>query len=158
MDDHGALRRRTLVVIALIGAGLTELTLTLLERGDLPTGQPSWVLGLLLVAVAGGLGFAGRRIRATRRGDAARPVPPIAAYRILLFAQACALAGALAVGAYTMFVLRGLPDLDAASVQAEVVAAVVSAIGGAALVGAGLWVQSVCRIDPPDDPGEESPA
>lgn len=155
MDERGGLRARTLLTVALVAAALTNAGLTLWARAQGSTPPPSWAAGLLLGAFAAALVVAGRRIRATRRGTAPRPVHPIAAYRVLLLSQASALTGALVVGAYAVVCARTLPDLAAASARVDLVSGVVTVLGGAALVAAGLWVQRVCRIDPPEgDPSE----
>lgn len=113
--------------------------------GVLP--EPSWLTALVVGALAGGLVYVGRRIAATRAGTARRPIHPIGVYRMLVVAQAAALTGAVLVGAYLALAGVFLPDVDFPSVRTRVIVSVVLAASGASLVGAGLWVQRVCRID-----------
>ncbi|MDO5710166.1 MAG: DUF3180 domain-containing protein, partial [Micrococcales bacterium] len=104
---------------------------------------------VLPLALGAGLVVAGRRVRATVRGVARRPVAVLAAYRTLRLAQACALAGAVSAGGYLAYVVVAWPDIDAASVRADAITAAVMTVSGVLLALAGLWVQGMCRIDPP---------
>lgn len=124
-----------------------------LSAGALP--RPSWASVLLLFFMAAGVVFAGLPIRRALRGTAGRRLNPLRAFRTLVLAQACALTGALVAGWYLAQVLVLWPDTDAGSVRGTALLSGVLALSGAALVGVGMWVQSVCRLDPPpDDPDD----
>lgn len=150
LQEHGV-RLRDAATVGVAGLALGYPLLALWYRREAMLPPVSWVVSLFLLAGAVGLVFAGRRVRATVRRTAKQPVEPLVAYRILRFAQACALTGAGVAGAYLSFVLVALPDADAASVRRAAIAAAVVALSGIVLAATGLWAQSMCRIDPDDD-------
>lgn len=143
------MRRRDALTVGVSGLCLAYALLMVWRRGSSLLPPVTWVVAPILLVCAAGLVAAGRAVRATVRGTAKRPVEPLVAYRLLRLAQACALAGAAAAGAYLALVLAALPDIDAPSVRGAALAAGAIALAAAALGGIGLWVQSMCRIDPP---------
>lgn len=125
------------------------------REGGLP--PMSWPAALLVAIGAGALAVAGRSVRQTVAGRARRPLPALVAYRVLRLAQACMLAGAASVGVYLGYAAVAARDIDIPSVREGVIGALLLALAGALLSGAGAWVQAQCRIDPPhDDPSDES--
>lgn len=165
VQTHG-LRLRDVLTVGIAAGGLAYVALTWWFRREATLPPVSWLVAPFLLASAMALVAAGRAVRATVRAgrtggtgrtDGAdrpparaprRPVDPLTAYRILRLAQACALTGALVAGAYVAFAIVALPDADAASVRAAALTGVAVALSGAVLAGAGLWVQSMCRLDP----------
>lgn len=159
VQTHGV-RLRDVATVGVAGLALCFPLLVWWYRRGAVLPPVSWVVSLFLLAGALGLVFAGRRVRATVRATARQPVEPLVAYRILRFAQACALTGAGVAGAYLAVVLVALPDADAASVRNAALAAGVNALFGVVLAVTGLWSQYMCRIDPDDekrggDPGRD---
>ena len=154
LREHGV-RVRDVLTAAVAAAAIAYLALTWSFRRDATLPPVSWAVALVLIVVCVGLALAGRRVRATVRQTARRPLEPLAAYRVLRLAQACALTGGLVAGGYLAYAAVALPDIDASSVRAAALSALAVAASGGALCAVGLWVQSMCRIDPPDDVADE---
>lgn len=154
LSEHG-LRARDVGTVGVGAAALAYVVLSWWFRRGATLPPVTWLVAPVLLVAACALVIAGRSVRATIRGTAKRPVEPLAAYRILRLAQACALTGALVTGAYLAYAGVALPDVDAASVRSAVASAVGVAISGLVLAGAGLWVQAMCRIDRPRSDGRE---
>lgn len=150
LQTHGV-RLRDVATVGVAGLTLCYPLLALWYRREAVLPPVSWVVSLFVLAGAVGVVSAGRRVRATVRQTAKQPVEPLVAFRILRFAQACALTGAGVAGGYLALVLVALPDSDAASVRGAVIAAGAVAVSGIVLAAMGLWAQSMCRIDPDDD-------
>jgi hypothetical protein len=92
-----------------------------------------------------------RRPPADRTAAPARPVEPMLVARLAVLAQGSAYVGAAFVGLWLGVLLHVAPAL--ARLQAargDAVAAGVGVVCAAGLVGAALWLESVCRV-PPDD-------
>lgn len=155
MVSGKGLRLRVVLVVGLVTAGVGYLLLRWwhLQGGVLPA--PSWVSVGLLVLMAFGILFAGWPIRRALRGRATRRLDPLRAFRVLVLAQAAALTGVLVAGWYLAHVLVMLPDADAASVRTGALLSAAAALAGVLLSAFGLWVQSMCRIDPPADSPDE---
>lgn len=149
------LRIRHVVLVAgvTLGVGYLGLRWWTRQSGALP--GPSWASVVLLFFMAAGVLFAGLPVRRALRGTATRRLNPLRAFRTLVLAQACALTGALVGGWYLAQVLVLWPDTDAASVRSLALSSAVLAGAGVALVAVGLWVQSMCRVDPPEDEPED---
>ncbi len=146
-DRRGGLRRRDVLTVGIAAGCLAYVLLSWYFRRQAMLPPVTWTAAVVLFALGCGLVAGGRVVRATIRGTARRPVDPLVAYRILRLAQACALAGAVTAGGYLAYVVVAWPDVDAGSVRADAVTAAVMAICGGLLCAAGLWVQSMCRID-----------
>jgi len=145
--EHGV-RGRDVLTVGIAAAALAYALLMLWLRGSSSLPLVTWAVAPVLLAAALALVLTGRAVRATVRGTAKRPVEPLAAYRVLRMAQACALAGAAVAGVYLAFVVAALPDVDAFSVRMAAMSAGAIALAGGVLSGAGLWTQSMCRLDP----------
>ena len=153
-------RRPGLSVVAVLTVGAVAVLVSYgalswwyRTTGDLP--EVSWLVAVAIVALSVLLVVAGRPIRAAVEGTGRTLIDPIGAYRTLRAAQAAALTGAGIVGFYGAYAAVLVPDIDARSVAGAVAVAAVIALSGLVLAGAGLWVQRMCRIDPPDDPPPE---
>lgn len=148
---RGGLRRRDLFTVAIAVGCLVYVVLSWVFRRSAELPPVTWPAAIVPVGLAVGLVLAGRRVRATVRGVAKRPVEALAAFRTLRLAQACALGGAATAGGYLAYTALAWPDIDAASVRSAAITALVMAASGAVLALSGLWVESMCRIDPPRD-------
>lgn len=112
-----------------------------------------WIAGALLVAMAVIVVVAGSRMWRMRRGRT--HVEPVVAARLLGLAQASALTGAITGGFYLGQALTLLPDYDFAGRGLLAAQLGFAGLGGLLMAGAGLLVQSWCRIDD-DEESEES--
>lgn len=141
---------RLTVMLGLVSTALTYLVFRILtgQGGSLP--QASWGALIVLVFMACGVFFAGLPIRRFLHGRATKPLNPIRAMRTLVLAQASALTGALVTGWYAGQALVLLPDFDVPSQRSLVFTLVGLAAGGVLMVVAGLTVQAMCRVDPPE--------
>ena len=122
LREHGV-RVRDVLTAAVAAAAIAYLALTWSFRRDATLPPVSWAVALVLIVVCVGLALAGRRVRATVRQTARRPLEPLAAYRVLRLAQACALTGGLVAGGYLAYAAVALPDIDASSVRAAALSA-----------------------------------
>ena len=150
-DRRGGLRRRDLVTVAIAVGCLAYVVLSWIFRRSAALPPVTWPAAIVPLGLALCLVLAGRRVRATVRGVAKKPIEALAAFRTLRLAQACALAGAATAGGYVAYAAMAWPDIDAASVRAAAITALVMAGSGVVLTLSGLWVESMCRIDPPRD-------
>lgn len=150
-DEEGGLRRRTLLTVGVAVGCLVYVVLSWTFRRSAALPPVTAAAAIVPLGMALGLVLAGRRVRATVRGVARRPIEALAAYRTLRLGQACALAGAATAGGYLAYVVMAWPDVDAASVRSAAIAAGIIAGSGLVLMGSGLWVEAMCRIDPPAD-------
>jgi hypothetical protein len=154
--------RRDLLVLA-AGLALAAWLVVRASYGALPALR-WWLpvpLGVLAVAEFLGARTLRARLAAQRdrrppgeRGTApVRPVEPMLVARLAVLAQASAYVGAAFAGIWAgvlLYVVPAVPRLQAAA--ADTVAGVVGVVCSAAVVGAALWLESVCRIPPsPDD-------
>jgi hypothetical protein len=147
------LRLKVLVLVAVVTFGLGYLAQRwwAIRGGGL---VPSSPMSLVLLGFMGaGVFAAGLPIRRMQRDRTRPPVNPLRALRTLVLAQACALTGALVAGWYAAQAALLAPDADASSVRERLILAGLLALAGVGLAAIGLWVQSVCRIDPPDADG-----
>jgi hypothetical protein len=83
-------------------------------------------------------------------------MPPLLALRTAALALSVSRAGAFIGGFYLGVAVALSPSWDIPYVRGLIVAAVVTAVGSALLVAAGLWLERICRIPPSDD--ETDPA
>ncbi len=157
--------RRDLAVLA-VGLAVAAWLLVRAWYGQLPP-LDWWLpapLGLLAVAEALGARSLGARLaalRAARVGrsvpaEAARPVPvrpvePMLVARLAVLAQASAYVGAVFLGLWAGVLAHVAPAVGRLqAADGDTVTAVIGVLCSAALVGAALWLESVCRV-PPDE-------
>lgn len=150
MVSGQGLRARVVLLVALATLVLGYLAQRWWAIRGGGTVSASPVSILLLAFMGGGVFAAGLPIRRWQRDRTRPPVNPMRALRTLVLAQACAITGALVTGWYLAQALLLAPDMDAASVRDRGLVAALVAVAGVGLSVVGLWVQSNCRIHPPD--------
>ncbi|MGY1770378.1 DUF3180 domain-containing protein [Blastococcus sp. SYSU D00813] len=168
--------RRDLVVAA-VGLAVATWLVVRSAYGDLPPLRWWLPVPLALLAVAeamaaralgsrlGALRDARRTARGGRPSAAAgaapapggvRPLEPMLVARVAVLAQASAYVGAVFVGVWAGVLLHVVPALDRLDAAGDdTVTGVIGVLASAALTGAALWLEHVCRVPPSedDDPG-----
>jgi len=152
------IRARTLIAVAVVVGGASWVVLRLLQGGGRDLPSTSWLAVFIFVALALGLLLAGRPVKRLVAGRATRPVNPLYAARVLVMAQAAALAGAAIVGWYVAQVLMLIPDADIPSQQLQMLILGVLALAAAGLAAVGLVVQRWCRLEDDDRGGPRDEA
>ncbi len=156
--------RRDLAVVAL-GLALAAWLVVRATYGSLPPLRWWLPLPLAVLAVAEALGARTLRTRlaaqrAARRGSRpaepgaplVRPVEPMLVARLAVLAQASAYVGAVFTGVWAGVLLHVAPAVSRLSAAGgDTVTAVVGVACAAALTGAALWLESVCRVPPDED-------
>jgi hypothetical protein len=159
--------RRDLAVLA-AGVAVAAWLVVRATYGSLPALR-WWLpvpLGVLAVAELLGARTLRARLAAQRdrrppgeRGTApVRPVEPMLVARLAVLAQASAYVGAVFVGIWLgvlAYVAPSVARLQAAG--GDTVTGVVGVGCAAALAGAALWLESICRV-PPSSTDDEPPA
>lgn len=156
-------RRRDLLVVA-VGLALGSWLLVRVAYGELPPLQWWLPVPMGVLALAEALGartlrtrLAAERERRPRPGRvapaaAARPVEPLLIARLAVLAQASAYVGAVFAGCWAGLLLHTVPALDRLSAaRSDTVTGVLGVVLAAALVGAALWLEHVCRVPPSRD-------
>jgi hypothetical protein len=139
------------VILALVLAGaivgwLGQLALT---ASGAPTLTPPITLIVALFGIAAIVVGLGWPIRQLLRGKRTRPVDPFFAMRVLVFAKATSLTGALLTGAGAGLTLYGLTRL-LTPVLPGLWYDLLTLAGAAAMLVAGMVVETWCRIPPED--------
>ncbi len=154
--------RRDLLVLA-VGLAVAGWLVVRAGYGSLPALRWWLPVPLGVLALAEALGARTLRARlaaqrdrrppAERSSAPVRPGEPIKVARLAVLAQASAYVGAAFAGVWVGVLLHVGPAV--ARLQAagsDTVTGVVGVACSAALVAAGLWLESICRIPPsPDD-------
>ena len=158
-------RRRDLAVLA---AGLAVATWLLVRAFYQQLPPLDWWLPtpLAVLAVAEALGARTLRSRladlrearaARTRADArpptklVRPVEPLMVARLAVLAQASAYVGSVFAGSWIGVLLHVGPAVHRLQTAGQDTAtSALGVVGSAALVAAGLWLESVCRVPPED--------
>jgi hypothetical protein len=147
-----ATKPRTLLLLALLGAVggwvATALVDTLAGRSfPVPLTVPALMLVLALSVF---VWARGTRARLEKR-PGTKPMPPLLALRTAALALSVSRAGSFIGGFYVGVAVALSPSWDISYVRGLIVAALVTAVGSALLVAAGLWLERICRIPPSDD-------
>ncbi len=116
--------------------------------GNAPV-RVEWLVGVLLIAMALVVLWAGRRMWRMRRGLG--HVEPLVAARLLGLAQASALTGAITGGIYLGLAIVLVPDIGFAGRGMMAAQLGFAALGAALIAVAGLVVQHWCRIERKDE-------
>jgi hypothetical protein len=107
-------------------------------------------VGLLAVAVL----VSGLEVRRWVAGRRERPMDPLVAARVAVFAKAAAYAGGALVGWYLAQAVVVLPDVVGER-RTRLLLALVSAVGSGLLAAAGLVAQRWCRRPPDESDGDD---
>lgn len=147
----------TLLVLAAIGAGAGFLVQVALASAGLQRFRPEYPLALSLVFLAAAVIALAVPIRRATRSAVRTRIDPFHATRVVLFAKASALAGALLAGAaggiLVELLVRG--SGFASDLLLRTVAVLVAA---AVLLAAGLVGEWLCTVPPRDDDRDSGPA
>ncbi len=139
----------TVILAAVAGALVAFLGQLALAAASLPKFRPEYGLAVSLVVIAGVVVALAASIRAATRGPVRRRVDPFHATRVVLFAKASSLAGALLSGAGVGLLLELL--IRSGELSVDTLLRTLAALGGAgALLAAGLVGEFLCTV-PPDD-------
>ncbi len=139
------------VVVALAGWGLLRV---LGSRGHVLPQVPWLILPVLLLIAAVVLAM-GWSVRQYLRGRHPT-LDPLRAARTAVLAKAACYTGALLTGWYAAQVLQVLGDLQMESQRGRAGSAALAAGGAVVLAVAGLVVEWLCRVPPPEH-GEDEP-
>jgi Protein of unknown function (DUF3180) len=163
-------RRRDLAVLV-VGLAVAAWLLVRAYYGQLPP-LDWWLpapLGVLAVAEALGARTLGVRLAALREARAGkrpaaatartaqvRPVEPMLVARLAVLAQASAYVGAVLLGVWLGVLAHVGPAVGRLQAAGgDTLTAVVGVACSAALIGAALWLEAVCRVPPEEhDPTE----
>lgn len=148
---HKEIRVQTLVLAAVVAAGLSFVLFLVLARSGQLVPRPPVLAGILIVVMGALVLWMARPVRRYLEGQATTPLDPMRAARVVVLAQAAALTGSLAAGWYLGQVGVVLTDLSLVANQERILPLVALALTGVALATAGLVAQRWCRVDPPDD-------
>ncbi len=145
-------RLRTLVGAAVVLGALTWGLLHVLDSSGDASGIPAvpWTgpLGLLLLAV--GIAALALSLRSRLRGDVGtKPIPALAAARMVVLAKATSHTGAVLCGLYLGLAAFVLVDIGLSSSAARSLTALGGVIASVLLTVAGLVLERVLRL--PDD-------
>lgn len=143
-----------LIALAVIGGGVTWLVQIALVAAGKPTLVPPGTLVLVLFGIAAVLLALGWPIRQFVRRKHDRRIDPFQAMRVLLFAKASSLTGALLTGA-GLGTLLYLVSRPVPAGGASAALTVGTLLGGATMVAAGLVVEQWCRLPPQDPESDE---
>jgi hypothetical protein len=148
-------RVRTLLGVAVVVWLVSTLVLRLLDRtrGVLP--MMPWSVPLVLALLAAGVAFSAVALRRRLRGAPdVKPADPLVAARMVALSKATSHAGAVLVGVYSAFALF-LLTVDPSELRRERgITAAVAAVVSIGLAAAGVYLERVLRVDPPEDEEE----
>jgi len=137
-----------LVLLALVAGGLAYV-LTSQLYADLPSPPTFAPLSLLLIALAEAYLASTTRARMTGRSDT-RPIDPIFVAKLAALAKASSPVGALALGAYTGFLVE-VARMSSSAASSDTRTAALGMGCSLGLVAGALLLERVCRARPPDD-------
>lgn len=142
-------RVSTLVALAAIGAAAGFLVQIALAAASLPKFRPEYTLALSLLFIAGIVIALALPIRRATRSEVRTRIDPFHATRVVVFAKASSLAGALLTGAAVGLLVELLTRSGGLNVDSLLRSLAV--LGGAiAVLAAGLIGEYLCTV-PPDD-------
>ena len=149
-------RVSTLVVFVAVGAAAGFLAQVALAAGSLPKYQPEFTLALSLLFIAGIAIALAVPIRRATRATVPTRIDPFHATRVVLFAKASRIVGALltggAVGLLAELVTRS------GGLNSDSLLRSLAVLGGAITVlVAGLVSEFLCTVPPDDDDRDAEP-
>lgn len=152
-------RPGVLVTLGVLGAVLVWGLLRVVDARAPLTPPMPWTVPAALAILALGIGVSAVGLRRRLRGSpGARPVDPLAAARMAALAMAASHAGAALAGAYTGVLVFLLPDPEGDVRRERILLALLAVLAAAAVVGAGVFLERVCRVPPPSDDDLPTPA
>lgn len=152
---------RFLLLVAAVGAGVGYVGASF---WDAATGAPPrvpWTAPALLLLLALGFAAAAHSLRPRlQRREGHPPLDPFKAARTAVLALAGSRVGAGICGVYLGYGAFLLVDLANPFRRRTLLATVLAAAAAAAVAAAALWLERVCRVQPPDEgePGTGGPA
>jgi hypothetical protein len=147
----------TLVILATIAAGAGFLVQVALASGGLQRYRPEYALALSLIFLAGIVIALAVPIRRATRATVRTRIDPFHATRVVLFAKASSIAGALLSGAAAGLLAEVL--VRGGGVNTDSLLRTLAVLAGAVvLLVAGLVGEWLCTVPPSDDDGEPDPA
>lgn len=149
-------RVSTLVILAAVGGAAGFLVQIALAAGSLPKYQPEYTLALSLVFIAGIAIALAVPIRRATRATVPTRIDPFHATRVVLFAKASSLAGALLTGAAVGLLAELLTR--SGGLNTDSLLRSLAVLGGAiAVLIAGMVSEFLCTVPPDDDDRDASP-
>lgn len=147
-----------LVLLAVLGAGITWLVETALTANGRPIVIPPFTLAVALVLIAVIIVVMALPVRRVSRGIANARIDPFYATRVVMLAKASSLSGAL-VGGGGSGIAAFLLSRSVLPAGASVTMGLATGIAGILLVAAGLIAEHWCFIPPDqkDDDGKPLP-
>lgn len=149
-------RVSTLVIFVAVGAAAGFLMQFALAAGSLPKYQPEYTLALSLLFIAGIAIALAVPIRRATQGKVPTRIDPFHATRVVLFAKASSIVGALLTGG----AIGLLAELVARSggLNTDSLLRSLAVLGGAiAVLIAGLVSEFLCTVPPDDDDRDAEP-
>lgn len=147
----------TLVILAAIAAGGGFLVQVALASGGLQRYRPEYALALSLLFLAGIVIALAVPIRRATRSAVRTRIDPFHATRVVLFAKASSIAGALLTGAAAGLLAEVL--VRSGGVNTDSLLRTLAVLAGAvALLVAGLVGEWLCTVPPDDDDRQPDPA
>jgi hypothetical protein len=150
-------RISTLVILITIGAAAGFLAQVALAAGSLPKFRPEYTLALSLLFIAGIAIALAVPVRRATRAKVRTRIDPFYAFRVVLFAKASSLAGALLTGAAAGLLAELLTRNG--GLNTDSLLRSLAVLGGAvAVLAAGLIGEYLCTVPPGDDDHDADPA
>ena len=145
--------RTVLAVAALVGSGLTWVSLSIAETlaWPLPTVPVLAAVVVGVLALATWLAARWTHGAVQVRRD---PIEPARAVALLLAGKAALIGGSALAAGYATMALRYLPNLDAALPRERVLVAAVVSLLSVGLAVAGWALERACQVPPDDDSGD----
>lgn len=143
-------RVSTLVALVAVGGGAGFVVQVALAAAGLPKYRPDYALALSLLFLAGVVIALALPIRRATRAEVRTRIDPFHATRVVMFAKASSLAGALLTGAGVGLLVELLTR--SGGLNGDALLRSLAVLGGAvALLVAGLVGEWLCTVPPADD-------
>jgi hypothetical protein len=140
------------VVAAVVGWAGVALLVDLGESMPrVPVSAPLVLLLFAAILLATALSIRSRLAAVRERLPDARPLNPLMAARAAVLAKASSPVGALVAGLYAGYAAYLLPEAEISARRQVVLLCGFAVLAGAAVVAAALFLESVCRLPPPDE-------
>lgn len=133
-----------------LGSGLLSWVVldSLTSAGMTP--QPPWLTAAFLVLVAGWLFLRGRAVKRMVAGEDT-PMTPLGAARVVTFAKAASITGALLAGFFVAWIVVASKNSAAPLNQDLILSSGVNVLACLLLVVVAMVVEGWCRVPPEDD-------